>query len=283
MLARILIGLDVPNHVNPLTDLGIRWAKQFGATLVGLGIVDEPGIRAIEPAWPVGGKPGRDPIYYMGYEARLADVHRQADEVLEQFATQCIEKGVAHAEVKAVGSPHERIAEEAQSCDLILLARGSHFRFIAGDVEGNETLKRVLKDAPRPIVNVPAKIDAGDSIVVAYDGSLQSARALASFQASGLGESGKVHVVSIDASANEAARRCERARAFLSYHNLESVAHTLPTSTPPEQVILDQIRDLNAGLVVMGAYGQPVLREFFVGSVTRKLLEKSPVPLFLDH
>jgi nucleotide-binding universal stress UspA family protein len=33
----------------------------------------------------------------------------------------------------------------------------------------------------------------------------------------------------------------------------------------------------------MGAYGQPVLREFLLGSVTRTLLAHSPIPLFLDH
>ena len=52
---------------------------------------------------------------------------------------------------------------------------------------------------------------------------------------------------------------------------------------PPAEVILEQVRRLKAGLLVMGAYGQPALREFFLGSVTRKVLEESPVPLFLYH
>jgi nucleotide-binding universal stress UspA family protein len=33
----------------------------------------------------------------------------------------------------------------------------------------------------------------------------------------------------------------------------------------------------------MGAYGQPRIREFFLGSVTQTLLKESPVPLFLYH
>ena len=48
-------------------------------------------------------------------------------------------------------------------------------------------------------------------------------------------------------------------------------------------MILEQIGRLNAGLLVMGAYGQPVLREFFLGSVTRTLLQETPVPLLLFH
>jgi nucleotide-binding universal stress UspA family protein len=33
----------------------------------------------------------------------------------------------------------------------------------------------------------------------------------------------------------------------------------------------------------MGAYGQPTLREFFLGSVTRTVLTRATVPLFLYH
>jgi hypothetical protein len=79
MLGSILIGLDTPRQADTLVELGIRWAKPTGATLVGLGIVDEPGIRAIEPAFPIGGTPGVDPVIHMGYEARMADVHRKAE------------------------------------------------------------------------------------------------------------------------------------------------------------------------------------------------------------
>jgi nucleotide-binding universal stress UspA family protein len=48
-------------------------------------------------------------------------------------------------------------------------------------------------------------------------------------------------------------------------------------------VIQEHVRSLGAALLVMGAYGQPVLLEFFVGSVTRTMLQASPVPLFLFH
>ena len=57
----------------------------------------------------------------------------------------------------------------------------------------------------------------------------------------------------------------------------------LESSAPPAKVILEQIGRLNAGLLVMGAYGQPGLREFFLGSVTRTLLQETPVPLLLFH
>jgi nucleotide-binding universal stress UspA family protein len=131
MLGSILVGLDTPRHADALVELGIRWAKPTGATLVGLGIVDEPGIRAIEPAFPVGGTPGVDPVIHRGYEARMADVRHKAEQVLEGFAARCAGAGVNHQEVTAVGPPHEMIEGEAQAADLVVLSRGAQFRFTA--------------------------------------------------------------------------------------------------------------------------------------------------------
>ncbi len=119
--------------------------------------------------------------------------------------------------------------------------------------------------------------------MIAYDGSLQAARSLAAFEGTGLGESGQVHIVSVGGSARETAQHAERACKFLSHHKIKSIAHVSSSFSGPADVILEEVRRLKAGLLVMGAYGQPILREYFVGSVTRKLFEESPVPLFLYH
>jgi nucleotide-binding universal stress UspA family protein len=283
MLGSILIGLDTPEHTATLVMLGLRWAKTTGATLVGLGIIDQPGIQAIEPAYPVGGTPGVDPVYYMGYEARLADVRSKVEHLLEQFATRCAQSGVKHEEIQAVGSPHEVIAREAQSCDLVLLAHRAHFRFTSRGDQQDGTLEKVLKDAARPVVVVPARKGPPGPVLIAYDGSLQAARALAAFQATGLAEPGPVHLVCVATNGSGAAGHLERARRFLRHHQIEAVSHVVEPSAPPVQLILEQVRRLEAGLLVMGAYGQPILRAFFLGSVTRTALSECPVPVFLYH
>ncbi|MGP0066459.1 MAG: universal stress protein [Isosphaeraceae bacterium] len=283
MLGSILIGLDGPEHGTILTELGIRWAKRTGATLVGLGLVDEPGIRAIEPAWAVGGSPGKDPVYYMGYEPRLADVHQQVGQLLEQFAARCEEAGVAHAERKLVGPPYELMTTESQSCDLILLAQGFHFRFTGQDSEGPEIMKKILRESPRPVVLVPETPIPDGPVAVAYDGSLQAARALWAFQATGLAESGRVEIICVGTNNAEAERHADLARQFLGFHKIEAISLVLESSASPAKVILEQCDRSGAGLLVMGAYGQPNLREFFVGSVTRTILEESSIPVFLFY
>ena len=90
-------------------------------------------------------------------------------------------------------------------------------------------------------------------------------------------------MLSVGPVAALAAARVERARAFLRFHDVEAIPLVIESSSPPATVILEQIGRLGAGLIVMGAYGQPVLKEFVIGSASSKLLTESSVPLFLFH
>ena len=135
-------------------------------------------------------------------------------QVLQQFARRCDEARVACRIVEDVGTPFVQILREAQCHDLILLGQRTHFSY---GCEGcaDETLGKVLQDSPRPVVAVPKTLGGGESVVVAYDGSLQAARALYAFEASGLDCSQTVHVVSIASDSKDAARHADRAVEFL--------------------------------------------------------------------
>ena len=181
-----------------------------------------------------------------------------------------------------VGAPAEKIVLEAQRYDLIVLGRRTYFQ--RGPHEGPEdTLTQVLKRSPRPVLTVPDSVREGRCVMVAYDGSLQAARALQAFQSTGLDEGREVVVVSIDPDHVEAARRADRAAEFLRFHDIKAVTQPVASSASPAAVILEQVVRLDPGLLVMGAYGQPRWREFMLGSVTKSVLEVNPVPLFLHH
>ena len=48
-------------------------------------------------------------------------------------------------------------------------------------------------------------------------------------------------------------------------------------------VLLAQVRDSEADLLVMGGYGHSRLREMLLGGVTRSMLERMTVPLLISH
>lgn len=58
------------------------------------------------------------------------------------------------------------------------------------------------------------------------------------------------------------------------------LARTLPHVS---DVLARQVRDLDAELLVMGAYGHSRFREAILGGTTRDMLENAEVPVFLAH
>jgi nucleotide-binding universal stress UspA family protein len=269
----MLIGLDGSPESDAAVELGARWAGELGATLVGLGVIDEPAITLHGGA---------------GYfkeqldEALLHKAKVEVDRLLARFRARCAEAGVPCEVLEDVGQPCEQVLLEAQRYDLVLLGQETRFHFMTSDAPC-ETLTKVLWASPRPVVVVPRRLNHARNVLVAYDGSAQAARALAAFEATGLGRGGEVHVVSVNRDPAQAARHADRAVDFLSHHGIQAVAHAVGDSRAPAERLLEEARKLEVGLVVMGAYGQSHLRDFFLGSVTRSVLKGGDRPLFLTH
>lgn len=276
MIRSMLVGLDGSPDSQAALELGITWAQKSDSLLVGIGVIDEPTIRKPAPA-PIGGgslRRERD-------DALVAAARRDVEQFLSHFSVRCAEAQVASKQLEDFGLPAERICLEAQRYDLILLGKTTHFR-TGSEGAPDETLTKVLKNSPRPVVVVPEQHGESRSILIAYDGSLQAARTLQAFQSLGLHESRELHVLSVHSQQCEAARHAELAIEYLGFHDIKAERHAV-ASNSPATAILDVSSGLGAGLLVMGAYGKPGLRDFFLGSVTRNMLQKQPIPLFLFH
>jgi nucleotide-binding universal stress UspA family protein len=152
----------------------------------------------------------------------------------------------------------------------------------SGDPTGDEMLLfQILKSSPRPAIVFPKRRVTGESVLVAYDGSVQAARTMASFVHSGLGEGRSVHVVACHSLRAEASALCEIAERFLGRHGFQSEPHVSDGS--PGEAILSLAERISAGLIVMGAFGRASVAEFFFGSTTRSILRELPLPVFVDH
>jgi nucleotide-binding universal stress UspA family protein len=280
ILKSILVGLDRSSDNTPAMELGLHWAKQFEAQLVGIGLADEFGIEVAEAM-----------LYREGYiesvhPHRLAAIEKDYKQVLEAYNARCAESGVVCTTLEETARSPARLLGEAQRHDMVVLDRVVSLEPGCEGGLGHALNLRVVKDSPRPVVIAPRTPSEmkNSRVVVAYDGSLQAARALYAAVASVLRAEGvKVHVVSVAPNREEAARAANQSIAFLRLHQIDALSNPIESSRPPAEVILEQNRLLDAGLVVMGAFGKPVLREFFLGSVTRSILKESPVPVFLFH
>jgi len=277
MLQRILVGLDGSKYSCSATELGLRLANEFQATLVGLGVVDEQTIRAPE-AVPLGAghyKADRD-------ESLLADAHRKVEKFLDKFSQRCQQANINFDTRKCLGLPAKEIIVQAQCHDLILLGQETYFYFHSHE-RACQTLTTVLRSSPRPIVAVPESLPQGKTIAVAFDGSLPATRSMQLFQSLQLAGDRLVHVISVDPDYSQAQQWADRATEYFQGHNIQASSVPVASCSSPAGAILEQVRQLDAGMLVIGAFGKSVLREFLQGSNTLRLLNDCPAPVFVYH
>jgi nucleotide-binding universal stress UspA family protein len=277
MLRGILVGLDGSAFSDGAVALGLKWAKATGALLAGEAVIDRPGLSAPETV------PTGSGLYRMfPDDKKIAEARAKADELLSKFAARCSEAGVNSKIALEVGDPAGAIATQAQRYDVILLGLETRFRAMPGGGPC-DTLDKVLHSPPRPVVAVPATLGDGATAVIGYDGSLQAARTLAAYVATGLAASYQNVVVTIHEDYDEAARTTEAAVEYLGMHGVAVKARPVETRLDPAAVLLDHAAQFDVGLVVMGAFGHSALREFFFGSTTRGVLRGSKAPVMLYH
>jgi len=277
MLRSMLVGLDGSLYADAAVDLGIRWARRNECMMVAVGVIDEPAIRHRQST-PVGGSAFKKEME----ESRVHEAQREVEQYLSRFSVRCANEGVAYKQLEEVGWPEEEILREAQRYDLLLMGQQSYFHSESRQ-RPEDTLQRILHNTPRPVVAVPLTPPEGKSILIAYDGSVQAARATQAFVATGLYHEKEVHVLSVHASDSVlAAKTGELAVDFLQGHGIRAKAQHLVSGNTTD-CILQIAEQVGSELIVMGCYGQSRIREFFLGSITKSVLSQTKIPLFLFH
>jgi nucleotide-binding universal stress UspA family protein len=279
MIKEALVCLESSASSDAATRLAITIANQSKARLVGLAIVDEPDIRA-GAATGIGGasyKHERD-------ESLLADARHAAADALALFERRCREGNVEARALEIVGRPADSILAEMETRDLTIIGRDANFRF---ETESDDAATReaILHRATRPVLLVPEGADGpiGQNVVVAYDGSRAAKRAIASFAASGLAASRNVHVATVDDNGAQAYEMATAGVKALADAGVAAVPHNIVTALTNVEALFKFAGEIHAGLMVMGAFAHSRLAHLFHGSVTRGLVERTAVPLYLQH
>lgn len=277
MLKRILVVLDGSKAGGLAKRYAIKLAKKLGAELVGLGIVDLPWITAPTPE-PLGGaafKIHRD-------QEVIRQHHKKVKDMLAKFKELCEENKIKYEIVELEGFPAIEIETMAEMCDLIVTGRTTDFNFEL-EVDTDLTVRHIIRDNPRPIVVVTSDFDVDKKVLVAYDGSLQAARALHIYLLLGIGQGQTVHILSIGKEQKEALEVANRAKVMCELHGVNAEVEGVTSSSSVEDVIMKKAKDLKVTMVVLGAFGHSGIRELLFGSTTEHLLKDSEVSLFIHH
>ena len=213
-----------------------------------------------------------------------------AQVTIERFELQTDKAGVeANTQVIECleGKAPEKLARMARIFDLSIMRQANpdmpNASFIA------ELSEEVMFSSGRPVFfmpyigahNIPCKTG-----LIAWDGSKAATRAVHDALPI-LEMMEKVTILIVDADKIEHYTDLKPGEALsrhLSAHGINNVVSRIPKGqASTSTVILNEISDTGADILVMGGYGTPKLREIMLGGVTRTLFECMTVPVFMSH
>jgi nucleotide-binding universal stress UspA family protein len=278
MVRDILVCLEGSASSARAVELALELARELGGTLTGLAIIDEPAILSPQPTG-IGGasfKRERD-------EALLEDAEAHANKWVATFTSRCRDAGIISHAVARHGRPAEVILAQSESHDLTVLGRTVNFRFETEERDP-QTRDTVVRRATVPLLVVPeSPLPSGRAVLVAYDASQTSNRALHSFGESGLGRDRAVHVATVGDDGATAWETAEYGCQLLRRYGIAATPQNIVSVLSIGEAILERATKLDAGLLVSGVYARSRFVRLLWGSVADELIQKTTIPLFLHY
>jgi hypothetical protein len=250
MLKRVLVLLGETLSSVSARQYAFHLARETGAELTGLAGVD---LAFIERGEAV-------PLGAMAFKVeRDRELRRQAEaariRLHELFADECKARGVPFSWLTFEDDPIPVLYLATEIRDLVVTGHDTAFH---GKLRENlpEMLSELVRSSPRPTVLCADRSSQGQDILVAYDGSLPSMRAVQMFALLGISSTGRrMYILSADASEELATRKATGAATYLESHGLAAEPIPLTSRGEPSELIREVVADRLIGTIVMGAYG----------------------------
>ncbi|MCL4305053.1 universal stress protein [bacterium] len=276
MSKRIVVGLDGSTYSNAAISAALSRAAACGGTVIGVAVIDLPGIESAETGAGLGS------IYYSRkiIEEHLASATARTKEFLSDFAQACQAAGVPYEIAHEIGVPFRALLEYAKTADLIVVGVRTFFHFETQSEPG-DTVLRLVKHPITPVLAVTENWTPRQTALVNYQGDKYSGRALSALlHLHNLSPIvSKVVLVTVDMESELSKQRLELAARYVQ-------AYGLPVDIARREgemasVLKNETQHYPDPLIVIGSVREGWLADFLSHSATEKLLEFGSVPLLV--
>jgi len=274
----VIVYVDGTDASKARDGLAIGLASAYGAHLVAVAFAPQ----ALMPLY------GAD-VAFADMSGVLDGVKAQGEEALARFRTAADAAGISY-EVRLMHGtsdefPHD-FAAAARLADLAILGQPRDGDPLVGQYA---LVERCLFASGRPVLIVPAIPNmptSNETIVVAWDGSAEAARAFSDARTFLKAASRVVLLAGVDEDSRQDNNvSVDGMVAHLARHGVtaEPISVRMDEGSDIGRLLLARAKELNADMIVMGAFHHSRWREFILGGVTLTMLEEANIPLFMAH
>ena len=288
LITSILVAIDESESSKSALSVATELARKAGARLKGLYVEDIARLLQWEPVALMGAALGASTA--LPKPLPTEEQIKVENEFIEERNK--IQKYFDHAcsnsELTDItfftkrGRIDEEIIEASKMVDLVVI--GERGKPYPGKLqEPSSTTENIVRSCVKPVIVVPEKAKRTTRILIGYDGSKAAQRALSNGAVFASIQSSEVEVLCVNGDTKKAEKHLNDASEFLISHGIEAKYIKSSQAKNPWQATIDHAINFNAGLIIIGAFGDNKFKELIFGSTTHNVLVHTPCPVLLSR
>ena len=217
------------------------------------------------------------------YIAEATAIAREKAELIyKEISKECVTCGVDWSWEILEGDPNRLLADRSLFADVIIVSLDHGVTF--EDHVGVHAPDDLIMQASCSILVLPKNVETvtvGRRILIAWHDTRQTAHAVRRGR-DFLEQADKIYLLTCDRPHH----RYEKSRDIAGYlrrHDIEVEQVSDVGDSNVGATILSYAEDLNADMIVMGAYGRSRWREILTGGVTHHVLSRMKIPVLASH
>ena len=273
MIKRVLVGLAGTPYTPVAIQSAIMIAKANGAEVTGVTVLDLSHVRRLahlQFAWTRADD---------ARGQRLAILESRIHESIREFEAACERAKVPYNVVAENGDPFTKLVDLARYHDLIVFGLRSIFEWEFQSGSPQELLIHLIGAGVRPIIAVSEKYRPISRVMIAYSGSMESAKAMKRFVQMNLWPEAKLKIITFNPSNDVAYQLLHSAGDYCRDHGYHVEYQLNPGQA--KDFLLAAATLWQADMIVMGNSARSVWVRRILGDTLLDVLSQSEMPMFL--
>jgi len=274
MIKRILVTLAG----TPFTTVAIQRAVELGqlhnAEALGVTVIDRSRMAALSKA--------RDTSKDILRESKRLQMSEQRMEYSILELKTASEAAGVHCRIqRETGDPCDQMISLARYHDIMVFGLRSLFEYDYLSEKPSGILSQIVSKGVRPIIAVSQQFRPIKRVLLAYSGSMESAKTIKLFLQLRLWPDMNLKIVTCEHQADAAHSLLEDAADYCRAHGYTPETEFIPGSARKE--LLPHAKVWNADMIVMGNSARSFLLRKVLGDTALHVIQNSELPLFLSQ
>ena len=276
MPKRILLTLSGSEHTNSVIEYGINIANQSKAHLTALTVLDRSRIQDVGPV-PLGGGEAAKALA----ENRIQAAFKEAERSEQLFKDRSKNLSISHEIIRVESDPISATLNLARTHDVVLT--GLHHWFDYGVLETpRDQPCRLVRAGVRPLLGILPPYKPIKRVLVGYNGSPESAKALKQFCLLQIAPEASMRIICIGNDQHGSEQLLEEASSYAKSWKHSTDSRYIKEGDPAE-LILNESKDFNSDLIILGSAGRSAIGQLVIGDTTKTVVEQSEINVFVDQ